>query len=358
MISIAEEIRNDREKGAKRLESEYKEGLLVLARRFCSDESDAEALVYRTFAEVIEGIDGYTEKSAFFGWMCKILVNCHAKATRRKANSTVTFPGNLPESPDDGAARVVQSVDASLLRDAIRALPPEMEEAVVLHYFMDLPLLKIARILMVPVGTVKSRLHYARLILGRRLGSPLKKAGVATLCLLLFLGVALGAVWLGSEINQDSPSSDNDTSLPFLDDSLGFASRLPGGDASNWDSRLPDGSEPTPSTPHSSLFTLHPPQGDPQVQPTTLKTAAALTGALALSAAQPAAADGYQYIVSGYPAANERQTDYSDGIALETATCRSTTDASELEARYRTRDVSSGIALNTTEYRAMVIIIR
>ena len=94
------------------------------------------------------------------------------------------------------------------------------------------------------------------------------------------------------------------------------------------------------------------------MQSTPLKTAAALTTALAISAAQPAAADGYQYIVSGYPAANERQTDYSDGIALETATCRSTTDASELEARYRTRDVSSGIALNTTEYRAMVFIIR
>ena len=357
-MTVAEEIRIDSESGSKRLEREYKAGLMAFARRFCADESDAEELVYRTFSEVVAGIGSYNEQSAFFGWMCKILVNCHAKETRRKANSTVTFPGDLPESPDDGAARVVQAVDASLLRDAIRALPPEMEEAVVLHYFMDLPLLKIARILMLPVGTVKSRLHYARLILGRRLGTPLKKVGAATLCLLLLLGAALGAVWLGSEIDEDSPSSDNDTSLPFLDDSLGFASRLPGGDASTWDSRLPDGSEPTPSTPHSSLFTLHPPQGDPQVQPTTLKTAAALTTAIALSAAQPAAADGYQYIVSGYPAANERQTDYSDGIALETATCRSTTDASELEARYRTRDVSSGIALNTTEYRAMVIIMR
>ena len=94
------------------------------------------------------------------------------------------------------------------------------------------------------------------------------------------------------------------------------------------------------------------------MQNTTIKRTAALAGAIALAAAQPAAADGYQFIVSGYPAANERQTDYSDGIALETATCRSTTDASELEARYRTRDVSSGIALDTTEYKATVIIIR
>ena len=345
-MTVAEEIRIDSESGSKRLEREYKAGLMAFARRFCADASDAEELVYRTFSEVVDSIGSYNEQSAFFGWMCKILVNCHTKETRRKANSTVTFPGDLPESPDDGATRVVQAVDASLLRDAIRALPPEMEEAVVLHYFMDLPLLKIARILMLPVGPVKSRLHYARLILGWRLGSPLKKVGAATLCLLLLLGAALGAMWLGGEIDKDSPSSDNDTALPFLDDCLGFASRLP------------DGSEPAPSTFHSSRFTLHSPQGEPLVQSTPLKTAAALTTALAISAAQPAAADGYQYIVSGYPAANERQTDYSDGIALETATCRSTTDASELEARYRTRDVSSGIALNTTEYRAMVFIIR
>ena len=115
---------------------------------------------------------------------------------------------------------------------------------------------------------------------------------------------------------------------------------------------------PAPSALNSQLSTLNSQQGAPQVQSNTLKKAAALTGAIALAAATPVRADGYQFIVSGYPAANECQTDYSDGIALETATCRSVTDASELEARYRTRDVSSGIALNTTEYKAMVIIIR
>ena len=349
-MTVAEEIKADSESGSKRLEREYKAGLMAFARRFCTDESDAEELVYRTFSEVVASIGSYNEQSAFFGWMCKILVNCHAKETRRKANKTIVFPGDLPESPDDGADHVVQAVDASLLRDAIRALPPEMEEAVVLHYFMDLPLLKIARILTLPVGTVKSRLHYARLILGRRLGTPLKKAGAATLCLLLLLGVALGAVWLGSDsdstsrlLGGDNPDSD---------------SRHLGSGNTDWDSRHLSGSETRPSTLNSSLLTLHSQQGSPPVKPPTLKTAATLTTAIALSAAQPAAADGYQYIVSGYPATNERQTDYSDGIALETATCRSVTDASELEARYRTRDVSSGIALNTTEYRAMVIIIR
>ena len=51
------------------------------------------------------------------------------------------------------------------------------------------------------------------------------------------------------------------------------------------------------------------------MQPTTLKTAAALTTAIALSAAQPAAADGYQYIVSGYPAANVSYPAVSSGTS-------------------------------------------
>ena len=91
-MSVVEEIRNDPEKGVKRLECEYKAGLLAVARRFCPDLTDAEALVYRTFSEVVAKIDGYSEQSAFFGWMCKILVNCHAKDVRRKSNSTVFLP--------------------------------------------------------------------------------------------------------------------------------------------------------------------------------------------------------------------------------------------------------------------------
>ena len=212
MISIAEEIRNDREKGAKRLESEYKEGLLVLARRFCSDESDAEALVYRTFAEVIEGIDGYTEKSAFFGWMCKILVNCHAKEVRRKSNSTIIVTGNLPDMADeDGAERVFASVDSSILRDAITRLPKEMKDAVILHYFMEMSLKEIAVFLTVPVGTVMSRLHYARIALARRLATQLKKPSVALMAAALLLLGATAAMVVG-RISEEQTIANAETS--------------------------------------------------------------------------------------------------------------------------------------------------
>ena len=56
-VSIVEELRTNRESGAKRLESEYKAGLMTLARRFCADTGDAEELVNRTFAVVVARID-------------------------------------------------------------------------------------------------------------------------------------------------------------------------------------------------------------------------------------------------------------------------------------------------------------
>ena len=50
--------------------------------------------------------------------------------------------------------QVLQAVDAGILRDAVNALPPDMREAVVLRYFMDMPLVQIAKFLSLPVGTV------------------------------------------------------------------------------------------------------------------------------------------------------------------------------------------------------------
>ena len=147
-MDIAGEIRNDPEKGARLLESEYKAGLTTLARRLCADEGDAEELVNRTFAEVVRSIDSYLEQSAFFGWMCQILVNLRSKDLRRKSNRTVAVTEGVDELPDeDSPARLFRDVDASLLRDAVQSLPNDMREAVVMRYFLDLPLRRMAKIL-------------------------------------------------------------------------------------------------------------------------------------------------------------------------------------------------------------------
>ena len=165
-MDIVEELRQNREAGARRLESEYKVGLVSFARRLCANPSDAEELVNRTFAAVIEGIDDYLEQSAFFGWMCKIMMNINAADHRRRADRDVVYPGDLPDVADDDALEsITRHLDASLVRDAIETLPKKMKEAIVMHYLMEQPVGRVAKVLALPVSTVKWRLHCAREVL-------------------------------------------------------------------------------------------------------------------------------------------------------------------------------------------------
>lgn len=196
-MDIVEQLRIDRENGARRLESEYKAGLLTLARRLCADGSDAEELVNRTFAEVIRSIDRYAEQSAFFGWMARILVNLHGHDTERKSATMVVSDQTAQElaTAPDADDQIFREVDAAILRDAIEGLPEDMRKTLVSHYFLGLSVSEVARLLSTPSGTVKWRLQAARRILAAKLGAAAKKPGGRALLLVLALCgfTALGA---------------------------------------------------------------------------------------------------------------------------------------------------------------------
>ena len=201
-MDIVEEIRKDPENGTRRLESEYKVGLMALARRFCTDEGDAEELVNSTLAEVVASIDRYAEQSAFFAWMARILVRRHGHDTERKSNETVMLSPETVEAAADPAAetRIFSDVDSSILRDAIEGLPEDIRNTVVMHYFMGIPVREAAKVLSVPTGTVAWRLHYARMLLAAKLGATAKKPGGKALLIILALAAltAIGAAGIAA----------------------------------------------------------------------------------------------------------------------------------------------------------------
>jgi RNA polymerase sigma-70 factor (ECF subfamily) len=65
---------------------------------------------------------------------------------------------------------VEQRDEWAQVQKAVSSLPLNQRVVVVLYYLNDLSIQDIAEILEVPVGTVKSRLHYGRLALKHRLG--------------------------------------------------------------------------------------------------------------------------------------------------------------------------------------------
>lgn len=90
-----------------------------------------------------------------------------------------------------------------------------------------------------------------------------------------------------------------------------------------------------------------------------MKNQFTLIGAVAMMLASLASsADDYQYIISGYPAANESYSAASAGTAFVTATRAVPSAGQPIEARYRTWDESDGIPFRSDKVWGFNIFIR
>ena len=158
-------IAEDAERGAEELVEEYGTRLYATAFRLSQNEKVAEDLVFRTFARVVERIGSFHGRAEFFTWMCSILVNFYHMDARRKAANAVVFGEEVPERPDprpDPLEALAADDEAAILRAAVDALPNELREVIVLHYFDEMSVPEIAKAAGVPEGTVYWRLHEGR----------------------------------------------------------------------------------------------------------------------------------------------------------------------------------------------------
>ena len=134
--------------------------LFAVAHRILRDVGRAEDAVQQTLVTAWRELPGLREVERFDAWLHRILVHaCYAEAKRAKqwsANVRLLTPDRESE-PD--ASVGVATRDA--LDRGFRRLPPEQSAVFVLHHYLDWPLVRIAETLDTPLGTVKSRLHYA-----------------------------------------------------------------------------------------------------------------------------------------------------------------------------------------------------
>ena len=134
--------------------------LLAVAYRILRDVGRAEDAVQQTLVTAWRQLPELREVDRFEAWIHRILVHaCYDEAKRaRRWSANVTLLSVDGPSADDTALSVA-------VRDALdrgfRRLPPEQTAVFVLHHYLGWPLTEISESLGIPVGTVKSRLHYA-----------------------------------------------------------------------------------------------------------------------------------------------------------------------------------------------------
>ena len=212
-MGIIQDIHDDLEKGAAQLVAEYRERLCRDAFQLCGDAAEAEDFAFRTFDKVLRKIDTFKGEGSFYDWMKAILVNDIRSAKRTKAsqNTVVAEVDEDEPAPSDSVGspeQLMASFDSEVVRCAIQKLSPEHRETIVLHYFLDQPIGKMAKLLMIPEGTVKFRLFAARKALAGMLSEQMKRPVVRMLLLFLGLGAFAATAYIGVSALSDSPDED------------------------------------------------------------------------------------------------------------------------------------------------------
>jgi RNA polymerase sigma-70 factor (ECF subfamily) len=130
------------------------------------DRAAAEDVAADAFLRVFERISTFSAGRPFEPWFYRIVVNLaldHRRRTRRAEQTTATIPEPVVAWDVEGLE------EREALADLLRTMPPEERAVLVLRYYLDLDEASIATVVGCPVGTVKSRLHRARLRLRARM---------------------------------------------------------------------------------------------------------------------------------------------------------------------------------------------
>jgi RNA polymerase sigma-70 factor (ECF subfamily) len=134
--------------------------LMAVAYRILRDVDRAEDAVQQTIVTAWRELPKLRDTDRFDGWLYRMLVHaCYAEARRsRRSHATVQL---LSIDPVGGPDELLSVDDRDQLERAFRRLPPEQRAVFVLHHHLGMRLSEIAETLDVPIGTVKSRIHYA-----------------------------------------------------------------------------------------------------------------------------------------------------------------------------------------------------
>ena len=136
----------------------------AIAYRILRDVERAQDAVQQAFLLAWRELPRLRDPDRFEIWLHRLVVNaCYEefRRYRRWSANVRMLPVDGPATPDD----TVSIDERDALERAFRSLSPEHRAVVVLHHHVGMPLASIAEVAGVPLGTVKSRLHYATRIL-------------------------------------------------------------------------------------------------------------------------------------------------------------------------------------------------
>jgi len=145
----------------------YQRPLRYFVGRLLDDAQTSEDIFQETWLTVIRRIHGLREPDAFSTWLYRIARNkVYQQLRREKVWSELNEDIAVPNEQEDDSFSLE---DAGKIHRCLKELRPEHREVLMLRFLEQMSYQKMSEVLDCNVGTVRSRLHYAKLALKKEL---------------------------------------------------------------------------------------------------------------------------------------------------------------------------------------------
>lgn len=161
----------------------YEDNLYSLCRRLMQNRPDADDLYQQTWLKAFQKAQSM-KTGSIRNWLYTICLNLYRdqyrKAKRREKVTSDTFDEEAKDyvmaNASDGISAehvAIENYTKSLLIEKVEKLPEKHKMPIMLYYFEDLDYSECAKVLKIPIGTVKSRLNSAKKMLQKEMEKTL-----------------------------------------------------------------------------------------------------------------------------------------------------------------------------------------
>ncbi len=154
-----------------------------VGRMVNNDREEAEDVTQEAFIKAYRSLDSFRGQSSFSTWLYKIATNLcidRARTRARRPQQAYSLDEPFDKDDDKGGREIADSryepakgVEKDELRQQVRLtvaeMPDKLRQVLIMCDLQGMAYEDIAKVLTIPLGTVKSRLFHARADLARRL---------------------------------------------------------------------------------------------------------------------------------------------------------------------------------------------
>lgn len=154
----------------------YRVSVVNIVYRMCGDANLAEDSAQIAFLRAWENLPRLVPGSSFCNWLYRIAVNVAVDIVRHEKQVISLDDEHIPVRSELPELEIIANERHRKVRKAVTALPAASRSVLVLREYQELSYREIAEVLGIPIGTVMSRLSYARKLLADQLQEFLEAA--------------------------------------------------------------------------------------------------------------------------------------------------------------------------------------